>query len=115
MANPESYIIETPGTASRVPHWNVMLPLTLDEVHVLGGRRQVTRLSFDSELLGDRMTYRIGYASHFGWSVLRDWPGWYAAVLTSPRDYDECAKYLTECVAPNRWWGGPNLLIEEWR
>lgn len=110
----EHPVIERPGRVSDVPHWETMLPLTRSEFHALGPGRLATRVSWDNPMLGGRETYRIGYASHFGWSVLRDEPGWYAAVLTNPRTYEGCAKYITACIAPGRWWSGENLLVEEW-
>lgn len=106
--------IERPGTTSPVGPQNAEFPLTRADFHSLTGRRRVLRMSWDNPCLGGREVYRIGYASHFGWSVLRDWPGWYAAVLTSPRTYDDCAKYLTECIVPGRWWSGENLTVDEW-
>nr|WP_159059627.1 hypothetical protein [Streptomyces antibioticus] len=106
--------IEAPGVSSVVPAWEVMLPLTREDFHALGPRRLATRVSWENPLLGGRETYRIGYASHFGWSVLRDWPGWYAAVLTSPHTYEGCAQYITDCIRPGRLWSGSDIQVEEW-
>jgi len=106
--------LDVPGTVSVHCNELAMLPLTRDGFHDLSGRRRVLRMSWDNPRLGGREVYRIGYAAYFGWSVIRDWPGWYGAVLTSPRTYDGCAEYLTGCIAPGRLWSGDNLTVDEW-
>lgn len=106
--------LDVPGTTPSVGDEPAMLPLTRDDFHSLTGRRRVLRMSWDNPRLGGREVYRIGYAAYFGWSVIRDWPGWYGAVLTSPRTYDGCAEYLTGCIVPGRWWSGNNLTVDEW-
>lgn len=106
--------IEVPGVSSVVRSWDVMLPLTREDFHALGPRRLATRVSWDNPLLGGRETFRVGYASHFGWSVLRDHPGWYAAVVTSPHTYEGAARYITDCIRPGRLWSGTNIQVEEW-
>lgn len=108
-------VVEGWGTTSVVPYWETMLPLSRSEFHELGPGRLATRVSWEAPLLGGRETYRIAYAAFFGWSVVRDWPGWYGAVLTSPGTYEGCAQYITDCIRPGRLWHGRDILIEEWR
>ncbi|MEW1551413.1 hypothetical protein [Streptomyces tsukubensis] len=106
--------IDVPGTVPSVGDELAMLPLTRSDFHALYGRRRVLRMSWDNGRLMGREIWRIGYASHFGWSVIRDFPGWYGAVVTSPRTYDDCATYLTDCIRQGRWWSGTNLTVDEW-
>lgn len=115
LINPERYTLDVPGTVppAAAPH----LPLTRSDFHAMPDAL-AARVSWDNRATGARETWRVAYSGHFGWSVVRDFeggrkPNWYGAVVTSPRSYAAAVAYLTNCIAPGRWWAGENLTVDE--
>lgn len=115
LDDPDTYVLDVPGTTppAAAPH----LPLTRDDFHAIPDGL-ATRVSWDHAYSGGRETYRVAYSGYFGWSVVRDVVGghngdWYGAVVTSPHSYAAAVAYITNCIAPGRWWGGANITVDE--
>lgn len=115
LANPETYTLDVPGPTG--PAAAPQFPLTRDDFHRIPGGL-AARVSWDNVATGGRETFRVAYSGHFGWSVVRDHvggrkPDWHGAVVTAPRSYAAAVAYVTNCIAPGRYWAGDNLTVDE--